>query len=42
MRSRDHYEEQLAYVRMNPVRKELVRTPEEWPYQGVINELAWM
>ncbi len=42
MRSREHYEEKLAYVRMNPVRKKLVRTPEEWPYQGVINELAWM
>jgi REP element-mobilizing transposase RayT len=42
MRSREHYEEKLAYVRMNPVRKALARTPEEWPYQGVINELAWM
>jgi REP element-mobilizing transposase RayT len=42
MRSRAHYEEKLSYVRMNPVRKELVKTPEEWPYQGVIHEIRWM
>lgn len=41
MRSRAHYEEKLSYVRMNPVRKELVCAPEKWPYQGVIFPICW-
>jgi putative transposase len=39
MRDREHYDEKLAYVRMNPVRKGLVATPEEWPYQGVVHPI---
>jgi REP element-mobilizing transposase RayT len=41
MRSREHYEEKLAYVRLNPVRKGLAGTPENWPYQGEVFSLAW-
>jgi putative transposase len=33
MRDRAEYEEKLAYVRENPLRKKLVTTPEEWPFQ---------
>ncbi len=42
MRSREHYEEKLSYVRMNPLRKGLATTPEGWPYQGAIHEIGWM
>jgi putative transposase len=41
MRSRDMYSEKLAYVRMNPVRKGLVKDMSEWPYQGHLFEIKW-
>jgi putative transposase len=41
MRNRKEYEEKLDYVRENPLRKELVASPDEWPYQGRIHELRW-
>jgi REP element-mobilizing transposase RayT len=42
MRSREHYEEKLSYVRMNPVRKGLAASPNDWPYQGEVFSVAWM
>jgi putative transposase len=36
LRSRESYSEKWNYVRMNPVRAELCRMPEDWPYQGEI------
>jgi REP element-mobilizing transposase RayT len=42
MRSRTHYEEKLSYVRMNPVRKELVSISENWPYQGEVFPISWV
>lgn len=42
MRSREHYEEKLSYVRMNPVRRGLANKPEEWPYQGKVYPICWM
>ena len=39
LRSRESYSEKWDYVRMNPVRAGLSRTPEEWPYQGEIVDL---
>jgi REP element-mobilizing transposase RayT len=36
LRSSESYAEKWEYVRMNPVRAGLVRTPEEWAYQGEI------
>ena len=42
MRSRQHYEEKLSYVRMNPVRKELVKHMAEWPYQGEVYPIGWV
>jgi putative transposase len=36
-----HYDEKLSYVRMNPVRKGLASTPQEWPYQGRLHEIRW-
>jgi putative transposase len=41
MRSREHYDEKWTYVRMNPVRKGLAQTPDDWPYQGEVFPLAW-
>jgi len=41
MRTGEQYEEKWEYVRFNAVRHELVSRPEEWPYQGILNELRW-
>ena len=41
MRSREHYEEKLSYVRLNPVRKELVKDAAEWPHQGEVFPISW-
>jgi putative transposase len=41
MRNRKEYEEKLDYVRENPLRKKLVASPDEWPYQGRVHELRW-
>ena len=42
MRSQEHYSQKLEYVAQNPVRCGLVAHSEEWPYQGKINDLAWI
>ena len=36
LRSDESYAEKWNYVRNNPVRAGLVRTTDEWPYQGEI------
>jgi REP element-mobilizing transposase RayT len=41
LRRSENYAEKWQYVSMNPVRKKLAERPEEWPYQGVMNELRW-
>jgi putative transposase len=41
MRDRIEYEDKLAYVRENPLRKGLVRAVEAWPFQGHIHDLRW-
>jgi len=41
LRSHDSYSEKWDYVRMNPVRAGLSRTPEAWPYQGEITKLPF-
>ncbi len=35
------YDVKSEYVRCNAVRHGLVENPEEWPFQGEINELRW-
>ena len=32
LRNEDEFAEKMNYVRMNPVRKGLVKSPEDWPY----------
>ena len=41
LRSAESYEAKWEYVRANPVRAELVSSPEEWPFQGELNVLQW-
>ncbi len=41
MRQDESYSEKWEYIRANPVRARLVRTPADWPFVGVLNEL-WM
>ena len=42
MRSQEHYVIKLEYVQHNPVRKRLVTTSEDWPYQGHVADLIWI
>jgi hypothetical protein len=37
----ENYHEKWEYVRQNPVRKGFVPSPDDWPYQGILNELRW-
>ena len=41
LRSERHYLETLNHIRHNPVRRDLVTDPDDWPYQGVIFSLHW-
>jgi len=41
MRNRIEYEEKLIYVQENPLRKNLVKHPDEWPFQGRIHDIQW-
>ena len=41
LRRSESYGDKWDYVRLNPVRKRLCTTPEDWPYQGELNVLMW-
>jgi len=41
IRDQDHYTEKVSYMRMNPVRRELVATPEAWPYAAKLRPIIW-
>ena len=41
LRRGERYTEKWEYVRSNPVRHGLVSNAEDWPYQGILNELRW-
>ena len=41
IRDQNQYKEKLEYVRQNPVRRGLVRAPEDWPHCGEINIIKW-
>jgi putative transposase len=41
LRRGDSYSEKWEYVSRNPVRAGFALTPEEWPFQGAVNELVW-
>lgn len=41
LRREENYDTKWEYVRQNPVRRGLAQRPEEWLYQGQLNELVW-
>lgn len=41
LRTGESYRTKWEYVRDNPVRKGLVASTDDWPYQGEIFDLAW-
>jgi putative transposase len=41
LRRDENYHQKWEYVRANPVRAGFVKTPEEWPYHGILNHLPW-
>jgi len=41
LRREESYAEKLDYMLNNPVRAGLVKTPEEWKFQGVLRILPW-
>ena len=41
MRSREHYNEKLSYIRRNPERKDLVNSWREWPFRGHVFDVHW-
>jgi putative transposase len=41
MRSREQYDEKLAYMMANPVRARLVEATEAWPYRGRVHDVGW-
>ena len=41
LREAKEYHEKWTYIRENPIRRGLVKLPDEWPYQGIIHDLRW-
>jgi putative transposase len=42
IRSAQQYQQKLEYVANNPVRKELVKRSDDWPFQGRLVDLVWL
>ncbi len=40
-RAHESYTTKWSYVRNNPVRAGLARSPDDWPFQGEIFPLRW-
>ena len=41
LRRTENYEEKWNYILENPVRAELVKNSQEWPFHGELNILEW-
>ena len=41
LRTTDSYEQKWEYVSQNPVRAGLVKSMDDWPWQGEVNKLTW-
>src|SRR4030095_8736862 len=41
LRSGESYRQKWLYIWENPIKAGLVKTPEEWPFQGELNPLPW-
>ena len=41
LRRQENHSDKWDYIRMNPVRKQLVANPEDWKFWGMLNVLRW-
>ncbi len=41
LRRDESYDEKWEYIRQNPVRARLVKSPDDWPHQGEMKILRW-
>jgi len=41
LRNGESYTQKWLYLWENPIKQGLVKTPEDWPYQGELNVLPW-
>jgi len=41
LRRDENYSAKWEYVRLNPVHADLVKTSDDWQYQGILNQLPW-
>jgi len=41
LRGGESYTQKWLYLWENPIKEGLVKTPEDWPYQGELNVLPW-
>jgi putative transposase len=41
LRRAESYDNKWLYMQENPVRRGLASRPENWPFQGTLNELKW-
>jgi putative transposase len=41
LRREENYQKKSEYMRANPVREGLVKRPDDWEFQGTLNELRW-
>ena len=41
LRNGESHSQKWQYLRENPVRKGLVKHPDEWPFQGRIHDVRW-
>jgi REP element-mobilizing transposase RayT len=42
IRSGQEFSEKWAYVQQNPVRKGLVKKPEDWLFRGKVYDVGWV
>jgi putative transposase len=42
IRDRNHFDEKLSYMRLNPERRGLVPFSDAWPYGGHVFEVHWL
>jgi putative transposase len=41
LRSGESYHQKWLYIWENPIKKDFVRKPEDWPFQGELNVIPW-
>ena len=41
LRDGQNYSDKWRYVQENPIRKNLVKRIEDWPYKGMVHQIVW-